>query len=74
MKKIIALILALATILTLTAAIAEEGPAVKWQLVGVHAEEGEGAEWVNCAFLVDMFEDGTVVVDRFLFLAGDSSD
>lgn len=74
MKKIIALILALATILTLTAAIAEEGPAVKWQLVGVHAEEGEGTEWVNCAFLVDMFEDGTVVADRFLFLAGDSSD
>ena len=75
MKKIIALVLAVTMILTLAvSAQAEEGPAVKWQLVGVHAEEGEGANWVNCAFLVNMFEDGTVEVDRFLFTAGDNSD
>ena len=75
MKKIIALILAIAMILTLSvSALAEEGPAVKWQLVGVHAEEGEGTAYVNGAFLVNMYEDGTVEVDRFLFLAGDNSD
>ena len=75
MKKIIALILAIAMILTLSVStLAEEGPAVKWQLVGVHAEEGEGTAYVNGAFLVNMYEDGTVEVDRFLFLAGDNSD
>ena len=75
MKKVIALILAIAMILTLAvSALADEAPAVKWQLVGVHAEDGEGTEWVNAAFLVNMYEDGTVEVDRFLFLAGDNSD
>ena len=75
MKKVIALILAIAMILTLAvSALAEEGPAVKWQLVGVHAEEGEGTAYVNGAFLVNMYEDGTVEVDRFLFRAGDNSD
>ena len=75
MKKAISLILSIALILTLTiSALAEEEPAVKWQLVGVHAEEGEGTAYVNGAFLVNMFEDGTVEVDRFLFLAGDNSD
>ncbi len=75
MKKVIALILAIAMILTLSVSVlAEEGPALKWQLVGVHTEEGEGANYTNGAFLVNLFEDGTVVVDRFLFLAGDNSD
>ena len=75
MKKVIALILAIAMILTLSVSVlAEEGSAVKWQLVGVHTEEGEGANYTNGAFLVNLYEDGTVVVDRFLFLAGDNSD
>ena len=75
MKKIISLILSVALILTLAvSAVAEEGSAVKWQLVGVHTEDGEGTAYVNGAFLVNMFDDGTVEVDRFLFLAGDNSD
>ena len=74
MKKIVSLILAVAMILTLSLSALAEAPAVKWQLVGVHTEEGEGANYTNGAFLVEFFEDGTVVVDRFLFLAGDNSD
>jgi len=74
MKKVFALILAVAMILTLCLSALAEAPAVKWQLVGVHTEEGEGANYTNGAFLVELFEDGTVVVDRFLFLAGDNSD
>ena len=74
MKKLTALILAIAMILTLAASAVAEEPAVKWQLVGVHTEEGEGANYTNGAFLVNLYEDGSVEVDRFLFLAGDNSD
>jgi hypothetical protein len=75
MKKIIAMVLALVLLLSLAvSALAEEAPAIKWQLVGVHLEDGEGAAYVNGAFLVNLFQDGTVEVDRFLFLAGDNSD
>lgn len=76
MKKVIALVLAIAMLLSLTASILaeEETPAIKWQLVGIHTEEGEGSNYTNGAFLVNLYEDGTVEVDRFLFTAGDNSD
>lgn len=75
MKKVIALILAIAMLLTLAvSALAEEAPAVKWQLVGSYREDGEYAARMNNAFLVELYEDGTVAVDRFLFSAGDNSD
>ena len=75
MKKVIALILAIAMILTLAISVtAEEGPAVKYQLVGTYREDGEYAARMNTAFLVELYEDGTVSVDRFLFAAGDNSD
>lgn len=75
MKKVVALILALAMILTLAvSALAEEGPAVKYQLVGTYREDGEYAARMNAALLVEMYDDGTVKVDRFLFSAGDNSD
>ena len=76
MKKITAIILTIALILTLAvSALAEaEAPAVKYQLVGTYREDGDYAARLNTVFLVEMYEDGTVSVDRFLFCAGDNSD
>ena len=74
MKKSISLILAIAMILTLAVSALAEGPAVKWQLYGSYREDGEYAARMNNAFLVELYEDGTVSVDRFLFSAGDNSD
>ena len=62
MKKVIALILAIAMILTLAVSALADAPAIKWQLVGIHTEEGEGANYTNGAFLVNLYEDGTVEV------------
>ena len=56
MKKVIALILAIAMILTLAISVtAEEGPAVKYQLVGTYREDGEYAARMNTAFLVELY-------------------
>ena len=74
MKKLIALVLSLVMILTLSLSALAEAPAVKWQVSGAFRAEGEGAEHLNAAFLVNLYEDGTVNVDRYLFLKGDNSD
>ena len=45
-----------------------------YQLVGVYAEEGQGAAQMTAAFMCNLNEDGTAVVDRYRFLTYDVSD
>ncbi|MBR0390827.1 MAG: hypothetical protein IJK38_00745 [Oscillospiraceae bacterium] len=45
-----------------------------YQLVGVYAEEGQGAAQMTAAFMVNLNEDGTAVVDRYRYLTYDVSD
>lgn len=73
-KKLVAVLLTAAMMLSLTVCALGEAPAVKWQLVGTCQEEGQGAERVTAAFLVELYEDGTVSVDRYRYLVGDNSD
>ena len=45
-----------------------------YQLIGVYAEEGQGASQMTAAFMCNLNEDGTAVVDRYRYLTYDVSD
>ena len=45
-----------------------------YQLTGVYAEEGQGASQMTAAFMCNLNEDGTAVVDRYKYLTYDASD
>lgn len=45
-----------------------------YQLTGVYAEEGQGAAMMTAAFMCNLNEDGTAVVDRYQYLTHDASD
>ena len=81
--KFTALLLAMIMVLSLgfvSSALATDAPADDaetvlplYQFVGKYEEEGQGADRVNAAFKLDLFENGTAVCDRYRFMAKDAS-
>lgn len=45
-----------------------------YQLIGEYAESGQGASQMTAAFVCNLNEDGTAVVDRYRYLTYDVSD
>ena len=83
--KMTALVLTLVMVLSLGfagTALATEAPAEEaeeavkplCQLVGKYEEEGQGADRVNGAFKLELFEDGTAVCDRYRYMAKDATE
>ncbi len=79
--KMTALLLTLVMVLSLGfagTALATDAPAEEvkplYQLVGKYEEEGQGADRVNAAFKLELFEDGTAVCDRYRYMAKDATE
>lgn len=84
-RKILALLLAALMMLSLAACGPTENPdnsknptqepvgAKSYQFYGAYEEGGENAAMLDCAFKLELNEDGTAVADRYMMAQGDHS-